>query len=39
MVRLHHQLSGQGFEQTLGDSEDKENWRVAVHGVTKNDMT
>ena len=33
MVRQHHQLNGHEFEQTLGNSEDREAWRAAVHGV------
>ena len=36
MVGWHNQLSGHGFEQTLGDSEGQgEAWCAAVHGVTK----
>ena len=35
MAELHHWLNGLEFEQTLGDSEDREGWCVAVHGVTK----
>ena len=31
----HYQLSGHEFEQTLGDSEDREAWHAAVQGVTK----
>ena len=38
MVGWHHQLNGNEFEQTLGNSEDKEAWCVAVHGVTKSWM-
>ena len=33
MVGWYHQLSGHEFEQTPGDSKDKE--LAAVHGVTK----
>ena len=32
MVGWHHQFNGPEFEQTLGDSEDREAWHVAVHG-------
>ena len=35
MVGWHHHLNGHEFEQTLGDTEDKETWLVAVHGVAK----
>ena len=35
MVGRHHYLNGQECEQTLGDSEDREAWRAAVHGVIK----
>ena len=35
MVGRHHQLNGHGFEQTLGDGEDRETWRAAVHAVAK----
>ena len=35
MVGWHHRLNGHEFEQTLGDTEDKETWLVAVHGVAK----
>ena len=35
MVGWHHCLNGHEFEQTLGDTEDKETWLVAVHGVAK----
>ena len=35
MVGWHHQLNGHEFEQALGDGEDREAWRAAVHGVTK----
>ena len=34
MVGWHHQLNGQAFEQTLGDSK-REAWHTAVHVVTK----
>ena len=36
MVVWHHRLSGQEFEQTLGDIKDREAWCAAVHGVLKN---
>ena len=29
------EFSGHEFEQALGDGEDREAWRAAVHGVTK----
>ena len=35
MVGWHHRLNGHECEQTLGDSEDREAWHVAVHGATK----
>ena len=35
MVGRHHQLNGHKFESTLRDSEDKEAWYAAVHGVAK----
>ena len=31
-----YQLNGHEFEQTPGDSEDREAWNAAVHGVAKN---
>ena len=34
MVGWHHQLNEHEFEQDLGDSEDREAWCAAVHGVT-----
>ena len=36
MVGWNHQLNELSeFEQTLGDGEDREIWRAAVHGVSK----
>ena len=35
MVGWHHRLNGHKLEQTPGDSEDREAWRAAVHGVAK----
>ena len=35
MVGWHHRLDRHEFEQTSGDSEDRETWHAAVHGVTK----
>ena len=35
MVGWHHQLYGREFEQALGDGEDRETWRAAVHGFAK----
>ena len=34
-VGWHHWLHGHEFEQTLGDSENREAWRAAVPGVVK----
>ena len=39
MIGWYHQLNGHEFEKTLGDSEDREAWRAAVHGVAELDMT
>ena len=36
MDRQHHQLNGYESEKTQGDSEDRETWCAAGHGVTKN---
>ena len=36
MVGCHHRLIGHEFEQALGGGEGQEDWRAAVHGVTKN---
>ena len=35
IVKEHHWLNGCEFEQTPGDSEDREAWHAAVHRVTK----
>ena len=35
MVGGHHQLNGHAFEQAPGDGDDREAWRVAVHGVAE----
>ena len=35
MIGWHHQLNGHEFEQTSGDSKDREAWCAAVHGVAK----
>ena len=35
MVGWHHWLNGHEFEQTPGDSEDREAWCAAAHGVAK----
>ena len=32
MVGWHYQLNGHEFEQTPGESEDREAWCAAVHG-------
>ena len=34
-VGSNHRLNGCEFEQTRGDSEDREAWCAAVHGVRK----
>ena len=39
MVRQHHQLNGDEFEQTVGDSEgqeEREAWHAGVCGIAKN---
>ena len=36
MAGWHHRLDGHEFEQALGVVMDREAWRAAVHGVTKN---
>ena len=36
MVGWHHRLDGHEFEQAPGWVMDREAWRAAVHGVTKN---
>ena len=35
MVGLHHRLNGHEFGQAPGVGDDKEDWRAAVHRVTK----
>ena len=35
MVGWHHRLNGYEFEQTLGDSNDRDSWLALVHGVTE----
>ena len=35
MIGWHHKLNGHAFELTPGDSEGREAWCVAVHGVAK----
>ena len=39
MVGWHHQLDGHEFEETSGNSEGREAWCAAVHGVTELNMT
>ena len=39
MVGWRSWLNGHEFEQTSGDSEGREAWSAAVHGVAKLDMT
>ena len=38
MVGWHHQLNGHELKQAPGDGEGREAWRVAVHGVPKNQI-
>ena len=33
MIGWHHRLNGHEFKQTPGDSEGREVWYAAVHGV------
>ena len=35
MVGRHHQLNGHEFEQYQEMVKDREDWRAAVHGVTR----
>ena len=35
MVGCHDRLNGHAFGQTLGDLQDREAWRAAIHGVTE----
>ena len=35
MVQWHHPFNVHGFEQALGDGEDREAWCAAVHGGHK----
>ena len=35
MVRWHHPLNGQEFQQAPGGVKDREAWYAAVHGVAK----
>ena len=39
MVGWYHWLSEHEFEQTPEDSEDREAWSAAVHGVIESDLT
>ena len=34
-VGWHHQLNGHEFEQTPGDSKERDAWHAAVHGISK----
>ena len=36
MTGWHHRLDGHEFEQSPGDSEDREGWHATVHGCAKN---
>ena len=38
-VGWHHRLNGDEFESALGVGDDREAWRAAVHGVTKESDT
>ena len=38
MVGWHYPLNEHKFEKTLGDSEDREAWCAAVHGVAKSQI-
>ena len=35
MVGWYHRLDGHEFEQTLGNSKDREAWHAAVRGAAK----
>ena len=35
MAAWHHRLNGHEFEQGLGVGDNREAWRVSVHGVAK----
>ena len=35
LVGWHHQLNGHEFEQTPGDSEYREAWCAALHGMQR----
>jgi len=35
MVGWHHRLDGHGFAWTPGVGDDREAWRVAVHGFAQ----
>ena len=35
MVGWHHRLAGQEFEQAPGDSEDRQAWPAAAHGIAR----
>ena len=35
IVGPNHRLNGREFEQTPGDSEDREAWCAAIHRLTK----
>ena len=39
MVGWHYEINGHVFEQTWGDSEDREAWCAAAHGAAEDDMT
>ena len=38
IVGWHYPLNEHKFEKTLGDSEDREAWCAAVHGVAKSQI-
>ena len=39
MVGWHHRHNGREFEQALGVGDGQANWRAAVHGVAKTQLS